>query len=1597
MTPSLRGLVLAPVRLPLLAAAVVAEKGTDVVRAVAPEPVIELVDGFGREAAALFDPRAQRWQRRISVRGDRIHAEVKGLRGERAAEIGELLSERLGGHHAVRWLRVNAVNGRVTVQTEPDRLDAGELDDALSELERKAGTEDIPWSRHLTDPSDQEPVFTSAAQLAGDVIGIGLAVAGKVIPTSPVADFVRSTVSLVDGQPQLRRMLERQLGVHRADTVLALGNAVGQALDSQLSALLADTLQRTVRLVEATARYSQWRRWDSLLATPDQPGVAEYHSPAPRPVILPAGPIEQTASQIGAAAAAASLATLTGRRGTSDAADALAAGVPRAARAGRETFAGVLSTLMTRHGVLTIDPRLWRRLDRASALVVDRHALRGDRPVVLSAEPLDPTWTVEHVWSASQRLLRPNGSELPIPPPPGRHRETLRLEPEGSDEAHADGNAAGEPNETPTGDNTSVGEKRGRRSAGGEHAVRVARASDNSGVAEGDPAWHRLYEGDEVVGRALIGREAHPEALGLLAAARRAGLRVVLLGDESMSELRRSADEFVTGGGSETALVRRLQKQGHVVAVLSGRAHKALGAADLGIGLVEREGGQVRVPWQADVVCPDLECARRIIAAVGPARAVSERGRVLALSAATLTGLLLASGPAGARPVAATAPLSSATGLSSVSGMLAGRSAARASDVTAVPLVPWHALEADEVLARLPPPPEVSAAHGAVASGAIRTARWFATPATTLGELATQVRRELADPLTPLLAVGAVASALLGSPTDAVLVGSVLGLNAVVSALQRRRAGQSLHRLLVGERLLARRVENPRERRAVESGGEAEELGHGSDQGNLDGGSGAVGSIGEREGEVAADGLRVGDVIVLRAGAVVPADARLLAAEGLEVDESGLTGESVTVEKEVGATPGAALGDRSCMVFEGGVVVNGQARAVVVAVGAGTEAGRALAAAGAPRGGGVQAQLKSLSSQVLPLTLGGGSVVAAASFLRGLPLRPALADGLAVAVAAVPEGLPLVATVAQLAATRRLSRHGVLVRSSRTIEALGRLDTVCFDKTGTLTAGRLHLDALADADETWDTENASGSPQSRRLLRAAARACPHEDDGPTHATDRAVVDAADRLLGAKAAHTWDPIEEVPFESNRGYAAAVGHTAHHIRLAVKGAPEVLLPRCTQVLRANGEGDRVITAFDAEQRADAEAAVQRLAERGLRVLVVARRDFPRAPAEVAEEIEQLTLLGFIGLADTPRPQTPDLVGQLARNDISVRMITGDHPVTARAVARQLGIPADEVATGADIDALDEDEQTEFIDRATVFARVTPEHKVRIVTALQRRGHVVAMTGDGSNDAAAIRSADIGIGLAARGSVAAREAADLIITGTPVSDADRGGESADPADDLDLTVLLTALVEGRGMWQRVRDAIGVLVGGNAGEVTFTVLGTLLSGKAPIGTRQFLLVNLLTDLGPAMAVALSSTRTSADAAEPADTGSELGELPRPELGGDFLRTVAVRGACTTAGAGAAWLLGRATGTQRRAATMALAALVSTQLGQTLVIGRHSPLVWVTAAGSTALLAEIIMTPGVNRFFGCVALDPVAWAIVTGCAVGGTIGAVYAGHALAA
>jgi cation-transporting ATPase I len=358
---------------------------------------------------------------------------------------------------------------------------------------------------------------------------------------------------------------------------------------------------------------------------------------------------------------------------------------------------------------------------------------------------------------------------------------------------------------------------------------------------------------------------------------------------------------------------------------------------------------------------------------------------------------------------------------------------------------------------------------------------------------------------------------------------------------------------------------------------------------------------------------------------------------------------------------------------------------------------------------------------------------------------------------------------------------------------------------------------------------------------------------------------------------------------------------------------------------------------------------------------------------ELTEDLTLLGFVALADIPRAEAAPTVAALRAAGLSTVMITGDHPVTARAVAAGLGIPAERVVTGPEFAGLDEGARTRLVAGAGVFARVSPEQKLRIITALQHSGRVVAMTGDGANDAAAIRLADVGIGMAARGSTSARTAADLVLT------------------DPDLSLLPEALVEGRAMWGRVRDAVAILLGGNAGEVGFTVAGTALAGRAPIGTRQFLLVNMLTDLLPSMAIALAPTPE-----EPAER-SRLLSGGVPSLGAPLLRDIAVRGVATGVGSLAAWQIGRFTGTRRRASTMALAALVGTQLGQTFLVGGRNPLVLATGLGSTAVLVGIIQIPVISQFFGCTPLDPVAWLTVAGCAAGTTVLAAVAGRLLPA
>lgn len=1517
--------------------------------AVAPHQVLVAVgrgastifDGeLSRELGSLLDPRRGRRHRRVASGDDRVHVEVRGLTGPTGAALAALLDHRFAHTEGVLWCQVNAVTGRVGVGLDPAQRTVADVIEIIRAAEQDSKTAKVAWNRHVDLPGDREPVLAAGLAVAVDLLAFAVALPARAIPTSAAVKALTAGLALVDAQPRLRRAVEGHLGASRTDLLIAVGNAAAQAVSHGAVMLLVDSGQRLAALAEVRAARQSWHRWEPLLHGPDGISVGDPLLFDARPRPLPPGPVERFADQAAGGSLLAAAASLMGRQNLAGAADALLVGVPKAARTSRESFASTLSASLSRQGALCLDSSVWRRLDRVTAVIIDGGAVRNGPQLVLDAQATDHGWTAQHVWSAGQRLLwqrRPGpGStvpaQLPVPPPRGRRAQRLAL-------ADPDVLLQGVP----------------------------------FGSLEGSRArWLELFEDGRVVGRVLVAGELHPRADSLLAAARRVGLWVVLAGEGPGSELRSRADELVDSTESMTQTVRRLQAGGHTVAVVSDRAHRALAAADVGVGVAVRSRiGQLHIPWSADVVCQDLAIVEQLVSATQRARAVSERGRTLAMSASALGGLLLIAGP---RPGAwhrAVSPVTGAALMGLLSGARSGWLAGRPLSGPTVPLLPWHCLEPDEVLLRLPaplpptqlpPPPPAASAAGVRAAlmrlPAVAESTRLRAAAQGAASLARYVRGELADPLTPVLTVGAAASAILGAPTDAVLVGSVMGVNALVSGLQRQRADRAMHALQLNERVLARRLTGTQAR--------------------------AVGSMLGRWPElvVPAEQLRPGEVIVLGPGDVVPADARLLAVDGLEVDESGLTGESVTVDKQLASTPGAALGERSCMVFEGSVVSAGRARAVVVAVGPASQAGRALAAIPPHAGsGGVQSQLRALTDKALPLTLVGGALVSGLGMIRAQPMRAAVADGVAVAVAAVPEGLPLVATVAQLAAARRLSRRGVLVRSSRTVEALGRIDTMCFDKTGTLTEGVLRLVALADLRSTWSAVEAERSPDARRLLRAAARACPDPHDGPVvHATDRALLAAAGTHLGMQATHVWHPVEQVPFESNRGYAATLGQSRRALRLIVKGAPEVLLPRCTHALPASRTDQAV--PLTSKERDRALAAVHALAAQGLRVLLVARRELTDTPDDLETAISKLTLMGFVGLADTPRASTQPLIAELTANGISTRMITGDHPVTAQAIAAQLGLAHQDVVTGAELDALDDTARTCLINRSTVFARVTPEHKVRIVEALQRGGKVVAMTGDGSNDAAAIRLADVGIGLAAHGSAAARNAADLVLT------------------EPDLTLLLDALVEGRMMWQRVRDAVAVLVGGNAGEVAFTIFGTALAGRAPVGTRQFLLVNLLTDMFPAMAVALAHPRAPGEPTGALDerrtafrrahqVGAELAALPPPELGRALLRSIAIRGTATASGAGAAWLLGRGTGSARRASTMGLVALVGAQLGQTVLLGGRSPLVWGTVGVSGAVLIAVVQTPGISQFFGCTPLDPAAWLVVAGSASAATVGSV--------
>ena len=1013
-------------------------------------------------------------------------------------------------------------------------------------------------------------------------------------------------------------------------------------------------------------------------------------------------------------------------------------------------------------------------------------------------------------------------------------------------------------------------------------AWQAAQAALEAGLI--GPGWHRLSAIPSAggAGEALVSPLRDPFATAVVSQARRSGARVVSVADDGLRSLRQGFDTLhpVTGSLDDAlaGVVSTLRLDGATVAFVTTSKMAAQHEADITIGITRGTGPA----WGADVFVPDLPAAWRILRAIPAARAASTRGVRLSLSGSAIGALMLVPGVPGYGPDAVNT--SALAGL--WAGFRAGNKIFNEPLPTAEPGREWHGLSVQDVHRLLPRPPSAPmppAEHPSILMAPARFARGAATTAWSLaGDLAAEFRANLADPITPILATGAIASALLGSPLDAALVSSVLLTNAALSAQQQLHAERTLRRLLA--------VQDPPARRRV-------------------------GPLEDHECEdVPAATLRPGDIIEVRAGEVVPADARLIEADNVEIDESRLTGESLPVPKQTDPAPGAPLAERFCMIYAGCTVVAGTGLAVVTAVGNGTEVMRAVALAPrTTRRIGLHHQLARITSRALPWTLGGGALVGLLSVMRGSPLRAAADSAVAVSVAAVPEGLPLVATLAQLAAARKLSGQHVLIRNANSVEALARLNVVCFDKTGTLSENRLQVKQVHPLP--GHSRNA--------VLAAAAGTIVTHDGKADHATDEAIRQAA----GAIDAQDRDA--HLPFQSGRPFAATLTGT----RLTIKGAPEVLAAAVTGSTH------------------DLAPLVAELAAEGLRVLAVAERTLTarqaaRAAADpaVMERLcrSGLEPIGLLALADTPRASAASLLTELGARGIGVRLITGDHPITAAVIANELGLAVteDQVVTGTEWEAMSADERAAAVAERLVFARMSPEHKIDVVQTLERIGQVTAMVGDGANDAAAIRAASVGIAVAASGSDPARTAADMLLL------------------DGHIEALLAALDEGEQLWQRVQSAVSVLLGGNAGEVMFALLTTVFTGRSVLNARQMLLVNMLTDALPAAALAVSSH-------------DGAGSKDRDEAA--MWRTIAVRGTATTAGASMAWLMGRLTGTQRRAATIALIGLVSTQLAQTLADSR-SPLVVLTAAGSFLALAGVISTPGLSQVFGCTPIDPLGW-----------------------
>jgi Ca2+-transporting ATPase len=611
-----------------------------------------------------------------------------------------------------------------------------------------------------------------------------------------------------------------------------------------------------------------------------------------------------------------------------------------------------------------------------------------------------------------------------------------------------------------------------------------------------------------------------------------------------------------------------------------------------------------------------------------------------------------------------------------------------------------------------------------------------------------------------------------------------------------------------------------------------------------------------KESQIPARELVPGDVVILGAGDKVPADARVIAAMNLRADEAALTGESVPVEKIAGALPTAAreVGDRENIVHAGTAVTYGRGRALVVATGMATEFGKiakmleSVEAGRTPLQENLDRVGRSLARAALVIV----AIIVAIGLWRGQPFIEMLIFGIALAVAVVPEALPAVVTISLAIGVRRMVKRNALVRRLPAVETLGSMSVICSDKTGTLTKDEMTVRRLYLSGRRIEVSGAGYDPRGkltpadggdlpasslRAFLQAAvlssdAVLCEKAESGgasikgdPTEGA-LVVLAAKGGLQKPEIESACPRVDEIPFSSESKRMTTLHSEDKGVVAYAKGAPEVMLAACDSELTEAG-----VQPLDDERRSAILSEAGRMAEDALRVLAVAhKKDVAKDSAE-----KGMTFLGLAGMIDPPRPEVRSAIQTCHDAGIKVVMITGDHPVTAKAIARDLGlIGRGRLITGADLDAMSDDELTRDVEKIDVCARVSPAHKLRVVSALQSRGYIAAMTGDGVNDAPALKKADVGIAMGIAGTDVSKEAAEITLL------------------DDNFASIVAAVEEGRGIFANIKKYLTYLISSNIGEIGLLAGATALGLPLPLTAVQILYVNLATDGLPALALSV-------------------------------------------------------------------------------------------------------------------------------------------------